>query len=142
MPEPTVDRRLVQIQAGSTALEGILSLPDQARGMVIIVHGSGSSRNSPRNRFVADLLNTAGLATLLFDLLTPEEEQEDLQTRRLRFDVELLAHRTAGVILQRNPISHSPQIIAEGKNACGLHAAENSLFLRHFVTSFVIFLTL
>jgi dienelactone hydrolase len=93
--ETTFDRRLIQIPAGAVYLEGILSLPDQARGMVIFVHGS--DRNGPRNRFVADLLNAAGLATLLFDLLTPEEQQQDSQTGQFGFDVELSTRRTVEV---------------------------------------------
>ena len=74
-------------------LEGELSLPEQAAGMVLFAHGSGSSRRSSRNRFVADVLLDAGLATLLMDLLTAEEEAEDVRTARLRFDIDLLARR-------------------------------------------------
>lgn len=94
MSETTYDRRMIQIPSGPVFLEGSLSLPDQARGMVIFVHGSGSSRSSPRNRFVADLLNEGGLATLLFDLLTPEEQEQDSRTSQFRFDVELATRRT------------------------------------------------
>jgi dienelactone hydrolase len=83
------------IPAGRARLEGHLTVPDEARGVVLFVHGSGSSRHSPRNRFVAHLLNEAGLATLLFDLLTPEEEAEDIHTREHRFDIRLLADRLA-----------------------------------------------
>ena len=74
-------------------LEGNLSIPDQAITLVLFAHGSGSSRHSPRNQFVARTLNDAGLATLLFDLLTPEEESVDLYTREHRFDIGLLAER-------------------------------------------------
>src|SRR5688572_18629249 len=80
----------VNIPAGAATLEGHISVPANARGMVLFVHGSGSSRHSPRNQFVAQTLNDAGLATLLFDLLTPEEEAMDA---RLRFDIGLLAIR-------------------------------------------------
>jgi putative phosphoribosyl transferase len=80
----------VKIPAGAAAIEGNLSVPADACGIVLFVHGSGSSRHSPRNRFVARTLNDAGLATLLFDLLTPEEEAKDA---RLRFDIGLLAIR-------------------------------------------------
>src|SRR5438270_7043962 len=66
---------------------------DQAKGLVLFVHGSGSSRHSPRNQFVARTLNQAGLATLLFDLLTPDEESVDVYTREHRFDIGLLAER-------------------------------------------------
>ena len=79
-------------------LEGILSAPQDPRGLVVFVHGSGSSRHSPRNQYVAQTLQEGGLATLLFDLLTAEEEEIDLQTRHLRFDIDLLAKRTAGVL--------------------------------------------
>jgi dienelactone hydrolase len=77
-------------------LEGNLSLPDGARGVVLFAHGSGSSRHSHRNRHVARLLNEAKLATLLIDLLTSEEEAIDLWTARLRFDIGLLAKRLVG----------------------------------------------
>lgn len=80
----------VRIPAGAATLEGNLRVPSDACGIVLFVHGSGSSRHSPRNRFVAQTLNDAGLATLLFDLLTPEEEAMD---PRLRFDIGLLAIR-------------------------------------------------
>ena len=79
--------------AGSGEIEGDLRLPRDARGLVLFAHGSGSSRHSPRNRMVADVLNVDGLATLLFDLLTPAEEAVDLRTRNLRFDIALLAER-------------------------------------------------
>jgi dienelactone hydrolase len=83
----------VRISAGSVAMEGNLSLPDHAIALVLFAHGSGSSRHSPRNQFVARTLNDAGLATLLFDLLTPEEELVDTRTAELRFDIDLLAKR-------------------------------------------------
>src|SRR5438105_1255812 len=74
-------------------LEGDLTLPEDAPGIVVFAHGSGSSRGSPRNRYVAERLAAAGLGTLLFDLLTPEEGLLDEQTGRLRFDIKLLAQR-------------------------------------------------
>ncbi len=74
-------------------LEGELIIPPQARGLVLFAHGSGSSRYSPRNQFVANHLREAHLGTLLIDLLTSEEEKIDLVTRELRFDIELLAKR-------------------------------------------------
>ena len=83
----------MQVQAGSVTLEGDLSVPEGARGIVVFAHGSGSSRLSPRNRRVAAMLRQAGLATLLFDLLTPTEEAVDSVTRELRFDIRLLADR-------------------------------------------------
>jgi dienelactone hydrolase len=75
------------------ALDGDLVVPEHASGLVIFAHGSGSSRHSSRNRFVARELNTGGLATLLLDLLTEAEEQVDIRTRHLRFDINMLAER-------------------------------------------------
>ncbi len=91
--QPAV-HRLIQVPAGSINLDGNLQIPDSPKGLVIFVHGSGSSRNSPRNQYVANELVSAGLATLLFDLLTLEEEEEDLRTHHIRFDINLLAQRT------------------------------------------------
>jgi putative phosphoribosyl transferase len=92
-----IDERLVRIPVGSITLEGNLTLPEGARGVVLFAHGSGSSRNSPRNRHVARMLNEAELATLLIDLLTSEEERIDLRTAHLRFDINLLAQRLVAV---------------------------------------------
>jgi len=86
-------QRDIQIPSGAARLHGILQIPAGASGIVAFAHGSGSSRFSSRNRYVAGVLCDAGLGTLLFDLLTPEEEIMDRQTRRLRFDIELLATR-------------------------------------------------
>jgi dienelactone hydrolase len=86
----------VQIAAGKVILEGDLCMPGEARGVVAFAHGSGSSRHSPRNRYVARVLRNAQLATLLFDLLTPQEEREDKETAELRFDIGLLARRLIG----------------------------------------------
>jgi dienelactone hydrolase len=83
----------VQIQAGREDLFGNLNISEGATGLVVFAHGSGSSRHSPRNQFVARTLNNAGLATLLFDLLTQEEEAIDLRTREHRFNIALLAER-------------------------------------------------
>jgi putative phosphoribosyl transferase len=83
----------VQIQAGQAALSGNLIVPENAVALVLFAHGSGSSRHSPRNQFVARTLNHAGLGTLLFDLLTPGEEQIDTYTREHRFNIGLLAER-------------------------------------------------
>jgi dienelactone hydrolase len=94
----TTDGRPVTVHAGSVRLEGVLTVPAGARGLVIFAHGSGSSRLSPRNRHVAEVLHQGGLATLLFDLLTPEEERVDRLTRELRFDIGLLAARLIGAI--------------------------------------------
>jgi putative phosphoribosyl transferase len=88
----------VRVVAGRVTLEGTLATPPDARGVVLFAHGSGSSRHSPRNRFVAEALREGGLATLLVDLLTGEEEAVDIQTRHLRFDIGLLAERLVGAI--------------------------------------------
>ncbi len=83
----------VQIRSGAAMLQGELSLPGGAEGVVLFAHGSGSSRHSPRNQFVARTIREAGVGTLLFDLLTSEEEAIDMRTRHLRFDIGLLAQR-------------------------------------------------
>lgn len=83
----------VAIAAGGVILRGDLVVPETPSGLVLFAHGSGSSRLSGRNRWVARELNDAGLATLLFDLLTAEEERVDAVTRALRFDIPLLANR-------------------------------------------------
>ena len=83
----------VQIQAGPAVLSGNLTIPDGGIALVLFAHGSGSSRQSPRNQFVARTLNDAGLATLLFDSLTAEEEAIDMHTREHRFNIGLLAER-------------------------------------------------
>jgi putative phosphoribosyl transferase len=95
----------VRVSAGPVELEGNLSVPEGARSAVLFAHGSGSGRHSPRNRYVARVLREAGLATLLIDLLTPEEEEVDLRTGHLRFDIGLLADRLAGATdwLMENP---------------------------------------
>ncbi len=82
-----------QIPAGRAVLSGNLTIPENAMALVLFAHGSGSSRHSPRNQFVARTLNRAGLGTLLFDLLTPEEEALDIYTREHRFNIGLLAER-------------------------------------------------
>jgi pimeloyl-ACP methyl ester carboxylesterase len=87
----------VRIPVDSIYLEGKLSIPEGARGIVVFVHGSGSSRHSPRNKYVANELQKGGLGTLLFDLLTVEEERVDMITRHLRFDIELLSKRLVDV---------------------------------------------
>ena len=89
----TIDEREVEVVADRAHLVGTLTLPERARGVVAFAHGSGSSRFSPRNRAVAAVLNRAGFATLLLDLLTAEEERVDAYTAHLRFNVHLLAQR-------------------------------------------------
>ncbi|HYF36887.1 MAG TPA: hypothetical protein VD994_16440, partial [Prosthecobacter sp.] len=83
----------VSIPSGGATLFGRLTRPSHATGLVLFAHGSGSGRHSPRNHFVARMLHRAGLATLLFDLLTPEEESADRHTGSHRFDIPFLADR-------------------------------------------------
>ena len=95
--DPIFEEQLVHLPAGPVTLEGNLVVPPDAKGIVVFAHGSGSSRFSPRNRFVARVLQEGGLATFLFDLLTAEEERIDRVTRQLRFDIPLLAKRLVAV---------------------------------------------
>src|ERR1700730_16417751 len=94
--EPICEERLVRVAAGRVWLEGDLSLPEGARGIVLFAHASGRSCFSPRNRYMAQLLNQEKLATLLVDLVSPEEEAVDLRTAQLRFNIGLLAERLVG----------------------------------------------
>src|SRR5437764_10155514 len=87
---------LVQVHADGVTLEGDLIVPAGAAGIVLFAHGSGSSRFSSRNRYVAQFLRDGGLGTLLIDLLTAREEAIDERTRHLRFDIDMLAQRLAG----------------------------------------------
>ncbi len=100
-----VEEQLVRVSAGSVVLEGNLGVPKDALGIVLFAHGSGSSRHSPRNRYVAQVLRKARLATLLIDLLTSEEEAVDIHTAHLRFDIVLLTERLIGATdwLAQNP---------------------------------------
>ena len=106
----SVQADTVRIPVGEVSLEGELAIPMRgASGLVIFAHGSGSSRFSSRNRWVAETLNGMGLATLLFDLLTAEEQEEDQQTRHWRFNIELLSARLIGTIdwvKQQPELSH------------------------------------
>src|SRR5712672_2363475 len=83
----------IQIPPGRAVLSGNLTIPENAMALVLFAHGSGSSRHSPRNQFVARTIPEAGVGTLLFDLLTSDEEAIDIRTRHLRFDIGLLAQR-------------------------------------------------
>lgn len=94
----TIVHEELEIPAGHVTLKGSLAIPDGAQAVILFAHGSGSSRFSPRNRLVAEGLQQASLGTLLFDLLTPEEEEIDEQTRHLRFDIGLLADRLVETI--------------------------------------------
>ncbi len=103
--------RSVAVACDHVTLAGDLVIPARAAGLVAFAHGSGSSRKSPRNRFVAGVLEAGGLATLLFDLLTPDEEAEDQHTRELRFDIDLLADRLVGAtdwLARQGPVAALP----------------------------------
>ena len=96
----------VTVEAGSVTLEGFLNIPEHATAIVIFVHGSGSSRFSPRNQMVADRLADSGLATLLFDLLSEEEEKIDIELGHIRFDIPFLAERVTDTI---DWVAHHPK---------------------------------
>lgn len=88
--------KLVNVSLDSATIEGNLNIPEGAEGIVLFAHGAGSSRNSPRNNFVAEQLRQGGLATLLIDLLTPDEKKIDRRTRQVRFDIDRLGRRVVG----------------------------------------------
>ncbi len=92
----TMNESEIRVQAGPAELAGFLSVPANARGVVLFAHGSGSSRHSKRNQYVADVLQQNGMATLLIDLLTPAEEARDNITAELRFNIDFLADRLLG----------------------------------------------
>ncbi|MBE7385663.1 MAG: dienelactone hydrolase family protein [Leptolyngbya sp. SIO1E4] len=120
----------ISITAGSVQLTGNLVIPTNAQGIVLFAHGSGSSRRSPRNRYVAEVLQEACLATFLFDLLTVEEEQIDQLTRRLRFDIGLLTDRLIRATdwIRQNPTTRQLKIgyfgASTGSAAALMAAAE------------------
>jgi dienelactone hydrolase len=123
-------RSEVSIPADGALLEGDLTIPDGAVGIVAFAHGSGSSRHSPRNQSVAEALNAEGLATLLFDLLEQREEERDRQTGELRFDIELLGRRLVGALdwLAREPETRKLNVGCFGAStgaAAALVAAAN-----------------
>ena len=97
----------VRIPVGSVVVEGNLTVPSDAKGIVIFAHGSGSSRFSTRNRYVAKFLNAQKIGTLLFDLLTNEEDQADIETAEYRFNIDLLAERLIGATewLKKDPLT-------------------------------------
>ena len=125
-----MQEREVRVSAGPVTLEGSLGIPNSAGGVVLFAHGSGSGRYSPRNRYVARVLREANLATLLIDLLTEDEEEVDLRTTRLRFDIGLLARRLVGATdwLVQNPDTEQLRIgyfgASTGAGAALVAAAE------------------
>lgn len=131
--------RSVVIKLPEASLHGDLAMPENAKGLVIFAHGSGSSRHSPRNRFVAERINEEGLGTLLMDLLTDEEERIDEVTRELRFDIGLLARRVSQVVTwagQQRSLKH-PNIGLFGSStgaAAALVAAGGSVEVKAVVS--------
>lgn len=115
-----------QIRLGKVTLRGQIDVPEGATGIVLFAHGSGSSRLSPRNQLVARILRSAGLATLLFDLLSQEEEELDMRTRHLRFDIKLLAERLmeAATWLDTNPHTQGLKVGLFGSSTGGGAALE------------------
>lgn len=107
-----VDKQVLPIQAGAVQLVGHLAIPKNAQGVVVLAHGSGSSRAIPGNQYVAEFLRNAGLATLLIELLTPTEEDADLRSHHFRSDLGLLAERLLYVTdwLTRNPATRHLQV--------------------------------
>ena len=123
-----------QVQVGNNiTLEGNLNIPENPRGVVLFAHGSGSSRHSPRNQFVAQVLHEAGFATLLIDLLTADEEEQDRLTGHLRFNIDLLSQRVVGATnwLTVNPATANLKIgyfgASTGAAAALVAAAEHPL---------------
>ena len=94
----TVRTTLIRLPAAGVVIDGDLRMPERAAGLVVFAHGSGSSRFSRRNRRVAEFLETRGFATLLLDLLTPQEESVDVRTSEFRFDIERLGHRVVAAV--------------------------------------------
>src|SRR5688500_15630690 len=95
---PLLQAQTLRVPVDGTVLNAEIAIPVEAHGMVVFAHGSGSSRHSPRNQFVARVLQQSDFGTLLMDLLTEKEEALDLQTRELRFDISLLAKRLSETV--------------------------------------------
>jgi len=110
--DASLKHQLVSVPMGGVWLESDLVIPSGAQGIVAFAHGSGSGRHSPRNQFVAKVLQRAGLATMLLDLLTIDEEAIDVQSMALRFDIDLLAERLTGTVdwLSANAETHELRI--------------------------------
>jgi pimeloyl-ACP methyl ester carboxylesterase len=132
--------RPVTVRAANVQVQGDLRIPSAAEGIVVFAHGSGSGRHSPRNQFVADVLVSTGLATLLIDLLTEDEEIIDRRTAELRFDIPLLAERLGGVTdwLAGDPSTAGLSIgyfgASTGAAAALIAAAERSQLVRAIVS--------
>jgi pimeloyl-ACP methyl ester carboxylesterase len=139
-PQDQRESRPVIVATDSADLAGDLAVPESARGIVVFAHGSGSSRLSPRNQFVARELRGARLATLLFDLLTAEEDEVDEVTREYRFDIDLLARRLVGATdwLAEQPEAQELKIgyfgASTGSAAALMAAAERPTLVRAIVS--------
>ena len=133
------EKNLISIPIENVTLEGNLEIPKNAVGIVVFAHGSGSSRLSPRNKMVAKEFNLAGHATLLFDLLTKEEEKIDMQTRELRFDIELLTKRLIQVaqFLQKNPQTKSHKLGFFGASTGAAAALKAAAHLKRAISAVV-----
>jgi dienelactone hydrolase len=137
--ERELDERQVQV-SGAVTLEGTLGIAKNPQGVVIFAHGSGSSRHSPRNRYVAKILRNSGLVTLLIDLLTVDEEAVDIHTMQLRFDIQLLAKRLVETTdwIEQNPDTQKLPIgyfgASTGAAAALVAAAERSNAIRAVVS--------
>jgi dienelactone hydrolase len=135
-----MQERPVRISSGKVILDGDLAVPGRPKGIVVFAHGSGSSRHSPRNRHVARVLQDAGLATLLMDLLTVEEEAVDMHTAHLRFDIDLLAKRLVGATdwLKENDLTKNLHIgyfgASTGAAAALVAAAERQQIVKAVVS--------
>ena len=129
----------ISIPVGKVILPGILSLSNNAKGIVLFAHGSGSSRLSPRNQYVAQCLNEAGIATLLFDLLTPEEEMVDEATREHRFNISLLTSRLAGATCyaMKNKTTKRLPIGYFGASTGAAAALSASVYFPHHIKAIV-----
>ena len=117
----STEERLVRVDAGRVTLEGDLSVPPHARAVVLFAHGSGSSRFSSRNKRVAAFFNDSAFATLLIDLLTPNEDEIDARTREYRFDIGRLAERLIGAVewLAREPATAKLPVALFGASTGG-----------------------
>jgi dienelactone hydrolase len=137
--EGELDERQVQV-SGAVSLEGTLGTTKNPQGVVIFAHGSGSSRHSPRNRYVAKILRNSGLVTLLIDLLTADEEAVDIHTMHLRFDIQLLAKRLVEATdwIEQNPDTQKLPVgyfgASTGAAAALVAATERSSAIRAVVS--------
>jgi putative phosphoribosyl transferase len=130
----------IDIKVGQETIKGFLTIPQDAAGLVLFAHGSGSGRQSPRNQFVAKVLNENHFATLLMDLLTPREETIDLETHQLRFDITLLAERLSGTVEMLKNDTRTDKLnigyfgASTGAAAALVSAAENGEAIRAIVS--------